>query len=219
MPDTLTITPGFLRQAIRDARYWREGHPERQAYSDWLTGAFRALHAEQRQDGASGPVQVRAYTRTPRHLNRPQHVGAHARGRPHGGGRGTERVAYRPRDENGLPAPLGTRPQPQIGGGAPVPGTTSLRPSPTSLDGLRGLGRMTRDSPRTRIRDLNEGEAQMRADFGALGPRNVQTHRNGTVVGELDGGATINMRLRSSDGRPTIEVQTPGRGPTGIYYE
>lgn len=38
------ITQADLRQAMRDARYWKPGHPERAAYSAWVTDGFRALN-------------------------------------------------------------------------------------------------------------------------------------------------------------------------------
>ena len=39
------ITEADRRQAMRDARYWQAGHPERAAFSAWVTDGFRALQS------------------------------------------------------------------------------------------------------------------------------------------------------------------------------
>jgi hypothetical protein len=55
------ITQADLRQAMRDARYWKPGHPERAAFNAWVTDGFRALNPP---DAAPrGAVWVKAYTR------------------------------------------------------------------------------------------------------------------------------------------------------------
>lgn len=57
----MPITEGALRRAMRDERYWRPWHPERTAFSNWVTGGFQAL-GKGEPDG-SGLVFVDSYTR------------------------------------------------------------------------------------------------------------------------------------------------------------
>ena len=61
MSDATIITSASLRQAMRDPRYWQQGHPERAGYSAWVTGGFQALHDAESEDRQV--VHVRAYTR------------------------------------------------------------------------------------------------------------------------------------------------------------
>jgi hypothetical protein len=63
MPETIPITAADLRQAMRDPRYWRPGHPEREGYRAWVGGAFRQLHEAEAQPGHDGMVWVGPYTR------------------------------------------------------------------------------------------------------------------------------------------------------------
>lgn len=61
MPRTIRVTEENLRAAMRDERYWRSGHPERQAFVEWVTSGYRGLYP---QDGATRiSVWVRAYVR------------------------------------------------------------------------------------------------------------------------------------------------------------
>jgi hypothetical protein len=53
---TLPINEAALREAMRDRRYWQPGHPERERYGAWVTGAAP-------DQGADTVVHVRAYER------------------------------------------------------------------------------------------------------------------------------------------------------------
>ncbi|MBP0465053.1 hypothetical protein J5Y09_14105 [Roseomonas sp. PWR1] len=55
------ITQAELREAMRDARYWKPGHPERAAFNAWVTDGFRALNP--RDAAPRAAVWVKAYTR------------------------------------------------------------------------------------------------------------------------------------------------------------
>ncbi|WPB86376.1 hypothetical protein [Sediminicoccus rosea] len=62
MAEFIHVTEESLRAAMRDPRYWRSGHPEREEYNRWVTEGWRAVVNE--GQGKGGVVQVRAYTRT-----------------------------------------------------------------------------------------------------------------------------------------------------------
>ena len=74
LPDPLTEES--LGEPIRDDRYWQRGHPERQAYRDFVTEGFKTFYAGRTfvRDGrgrlveadssvSGGTVHVRAHTR------------------------------------------------------------------------------------------------------------------------------------------------------------
>ncbi|MBY0337188.1 MAG: hypothetical protein K2X11_11280 [Acetobacteraceae bacterium] len=77
------MTEGDLRAAMRDPRYWQPGHPEREAWNNWVSEGYSALVREE-QGGGSGAVTVRPYTRTSD--GRREQVGGHSRSRPESGG-------------------------------------------------------------------------------------------------------------------------------------
>ncbi len=87
MADLVPVTEESLRAAMRDPRYWRSGHPERESYHRWVTEGWQAFVHE--GEGKNGIVHVRAYTRT--RNGKTEQVGAHTRADPPGG------------DENGRP--------------------------------------------------------------------------------------------------------------------
>jgi hypothetical protein len=61
MPAPVRITEADLRGAMREPRYWRSGHPERDAFARWVTGGWRALNPA---DGeVRSAVWVRPYIR------------------------------------------------------------------------------------------------------------------------------------------------------------
>lgn len=62
MTNLIPVTEESLRAAMRDPRYWRPGHPEREAYNHWVTEGWQAFVRE--GGGRKGVVHVRAYTRT-----------------------------------------------------------------------------------------------------------------------------------------------------------
>ena len=81
MAEFIHVTEESLRAAMRDPRYWRSGHPEREEYNRWVTEGWRAVVNE--GQGKGGVVQVRAYTRT--RNGKTEQVGAHTRADPPGG--------------------------------------------------------------------------------------------------------------------------------------
>lgn len=64
MPDPVPLSASDLRNAMRDPRYWRSGHPERADYHAWVTGAWQQLHAAESQPNSDGLVWVNPYSRT-----------------------------------------------------------------------------------------------------------------------------------------------------------
>lgn len=81
MSDVFEVTADSLRSAMRDPRYWRAGHPEREAYFRWVSEGWQA-HV-QGGEGRNGVVQVRAYSRT--RNGKTEDVAAHTRSGPPGG--------------------------------------------------------------------------------------------------------------------------------------
>ena len=58
-----------------------------------------------------------------------------------------------------------------------------------------------------------KGNAAAKADFNTLNPSNVRTYANGTIVGDLPNGATVNLHSASSlGGTPTVEIYYPTTG-------
>jgi hypothetical protein len=66
----------------------------------------------------------------------------------------------------------------------------------------------------------SQGNAAAQADFNALNPSNVRTYPNGTIVGDLPNGRTVNLHPSSSlGGTPTVEIFDPATGlRTKIRY-
>jgi hypothetical protein len=62
--------------------------------------------------------------------------------------------------------------------------------------------------------DLGTAEA----DFENMHPTQVRTYGNGTTVGELANGDTVNVRGHSDDGRPTLEIQHKNGTVTKVRY-
>lgn len=81
MADLIPVTEESLRAAMRDPRYWRSGHPEREAYGRWVTEGWEAVVKGEAAKG--GVVYVKAYTRT--RNGKTEHVAAHTRSDPPGG--------------------------------------------------------------------------------------------------------------------------------------
>lgn len=61
MANPIRITEADLRSAMREPRYWQNGHPEREAFTGWVRGGFGALHPK--DAAARGAVWVRPYRR------------------------------------------------------------------------------------------------------------------------------------------------------------
>lgn len=65
-----------------------------------------------------------------------------------------------------------------------------------------------------------KGDVTAKADFNSLNPTNVRTYPNGTVVGNLPDGRTVNLHPSSTlGGTPTVEIYDPSTGmSTKIRY-
>lgn len=79
MADRFIVTESSLREAMRDDRYWHAGHPERNAYVNWVGEGFQAL-VRAEQAGDRSVVHVRAYSRV--RDGRTEHVSDHLRSAP-----------------------------------------------------------------------------------------------------------------------------------------
>jgi hypothetical protein len=74
----IPIAERTLRAAVREPRYWHDGHPEREAFHAWVSQGWRDLVASPHRtaDGACVAF-VRAYTRV--RNGRTERVSAHTR--------------------------------------------------------------------------------------------------------------------------------------------
>ncbi len=55
-----------------------------------------------------------------------------------------------------------------------------------------------------------KGESAARADFEAMAPTNIRTYSNGTIVGDLPDGRTINLHPSTTlGGTPSVEIYDP----------
>ena len=55
-------------------------------------------------------------------------------------------------------------------------------------------------------------------DFYSLNPKNVKVRSDGKITGELSDGRQVNVRIESSDKRPTLEIQNTRNNYTKIRY-
>ncbi|WP_394020284.1 hypothetical protein [Anaerococcus cruorum] len=63
----------------------------------------------------------------------------------------------------------------------------------------------------------DDGKNSASGDFDKLKPKDIHNYPNGTKVGELPDGTKVNLRRKSSDGRPTVEIQ--GKWKIKIRYK
>ncbi|CAH0258700.1 hypothetical protein ROS9278_03339 [Roseomonas sp. CECT 9278] len=224
------ITQADLRQAMRDARYWKPGHSERAAYSAWVTDGFRALNPP---DAAPrNAVWVKAYTRDG-HV-----VAAHWRASPPrqatAGATSDQSSAMRPPGVSADIVEVGAlsrilrrlRRGPADGRGSG--GGTSSAPGrgrhPRRPDGEgRDLVDDLRSQPDTRrmdnLRDRVDqwdrpgGEAGRARDLESLRPDGPPTNTpDGRQIYRLQDGRTAVARPSTSpgsDGMPTLEIAEP----------
>ena len=58
-----------------------------------------------------------------------------------------------------------------------------------------------------------KGNDAAKADFDAMNPTNIRTYPNGTIVGDLPDGTTININPSTTlKGRPSLEIYDPVTG-------
>lgn len=77
-------------------------------------------------------------------------------------------------------------------------------------------GRETRG--RTTPWEKDGGQGQADRDFDGLGPKDVQPLPDGGRRGTLPDGRNVNVRPDSTDGRPTVEIQGPGKNRDKVRY-
>ncbi len=94
-------------------------------------------------------------------------------------------------------------------GGLSLPNQGSTIPLGNIVFSDSSQGTSGSTNNQTTINEKSGGFEQAQKDFQGLNPQNVRTYPNGTIVGDLPGGGTANVRENSSDGRPTLEVQNP----------
>jgi len=223
MADFVPVTEESLRAAMRDPRYWRSGHPEREDYNRWVTEGWQAFVRE--GQGKNGAVQVRAYTRT--RNGKTEQVGAHTRADPPGGdatdgsqsAAGQGNFAMPIRDSAGTTAP------------SPRPGITAASPTLVIFvggggDAKSGIVAGFEDSvavrtelghPRTAY-FVNEQRAPIMARIAAE-PKETRI----VLVGHRWGGDTAARAAAAlgQQGRPVdtlVTVNPVGRGLSDDYF-
>ena len=231
------ITHADLREAMRDARYWKPGHPERAAFNAWVTDGFRALYPS--DVAPRGAVWVKAYTRDG------HSVAAHWRGVPFGNGGANDIEGRAPsgRGTTGYDAPeavqanalgrlwdlLRRAPAGGRGPGAPPSGSRpnvqpgAQRRRMVDRDGRDRLEELI-ESPGTRRAgrvhsdrveqfDRPGGEAGRQRDLESLRPIGAPRDRgNGRVQYDLEDGRMAVVRPATharSNYEPTLEVFQP----------
>lgn len=236
------ITEADLRHAMRDARYWQAGHPERAAFSAWVTDGFRALHPG---DAASrSSVWVKAYTRNGRAVaahwrSAPAGQGAHDRSRDgpeNSGSVGDTPEIVQANALRNLLQMFRRGPPGGRGSGSP-PGA---RPAPErrrwpGRDGRDRVDEMRNDPATVRLQDAHsagtaqysrpEGAAGRQRDLEALNPIGQPEQLRGSTLKHFlaDGRIAItrNATGATSHGELTLEIaESIGSGrfsPTDLF--
>lgn len=224
MAKFIPVTEESLRAAMRDPRYWRSGHPEREEYNRWVTEGWRAVVNE--GQGKGGVVQVRAYTRT--RNGKTEQVGAHTRADPPGGDAkdGSESTG----DEGGFALPI----RDSAGSTAPSPRPGITAASPTLVIFVGGGGdskyRNVYDfqSSSDVIRDLGHRQsAYFGHDEASAIMTRIADEAQGTrivLVGHSWGGDTAAQVAGAlgQRGRPVdtlITVDPVGRGLSDDFFQ
>ena len=221
MSEKVPIDAAGLRAAVSDERYWRAGHPERDAWRAWVTDGFQAMYGSAARP-SGGVVYVRAYIRN----GLP--VAAHTRGAPSSAGEGgiNDRTAQPARGgqfetpgpvEVGFPGmPLRRR---NLLDDALVEPVTARRPEDGPLGGRRGVIPEGGGGYRPPSRPGQTPGSQA----PAISPRSQElmdmVAPGGQPVGVQRGGAEANIRTLPG-GQPGAEAMlgrlTQGRGAVDI---
>ncbi len=164
MSRIVRITESDLRGAIADERYWRVGHPERDAFQNWVGQGFRGLNPS---DGeARSTVWVRAYMRGG------HWVSAHFRRAPPHHQRYIQYVSFRVPDVGGglIPTPVQRGPmRPR----QPSRSTGGAQPGIEATPARRGTQRERREGSdgRDRVEELR---------------RDAETQHQGVLRNQID---------------------------------
>jgi len=233
MRNRIAVDAAQLRAAIADERYWKIGHPERAAWTAWVTDAFQSYYNDKNaSDGST--VFVRAYTRNGRE------VAAHTRTAPpskadkrshndEGVGSDNETMP----DDDAHPSAIlvmapppdeitGSRRRPplvptprEIGPIGRAPRTSRQRQDVIDQiePGGRPIGERHRGA-RPHVRTLPGGDQAARDTFNRLtaGRNSVDITPAGHLgrVVRIDGGATMSYRPTSASGGPAVDINIPG---------
>lgn len=232
MSRIIRVTERDLRAAMRDDRYWRPGHAEREGFVRWVSGGYGGLYP--RDGAAREAVWVRAYVRDGKT------VSAHWRSPPPGSG-GREAGAgggYGDPEQAGdgivpanwrsifRPRPGRAPPDGRSGGGDGIQRPRGRNPRREGADGrdpvddLRGLSDTRREpnlSGRVDQWSRPGGEAQRARDLERLRPQGAPEQMDeGVLRYRLEDGRIATARPSSSPGSggtPTLEIAQPiGRG-------
>jgi hypothetical protein len=231
MRQTISVTEQDLRGAMGEERYWRPGHPERAAFTAWVSGGFRGLYPA---DGpARGAVWVRPYVRDG------HRVSGHWRSPPEGGGspRGADDHRSWDGDDDEaefIPASLsrllrrGVRRAPadsDRGGTGPLRGR-GRNPRRPDVDGRDRVDDLRADTETRRERNLADradqwsrpgGEEARARDLERLGPVGPpEDLGSGVMRYTLQDKRTAVLRPSTSpgsDGLPTLEIAEPTTRP------
>jgi hypothetical protein len=229
MPSPIRITEPDLRQAMRDPRYWRSGHPEREAFGAWVTEGYRGLYPRDAAPRTS--VWVKPYTRE----GHP--VAGHWRRAPEGAD--DSAVATPPEANDGpdiIEADWRRSAWEWLRRGAPdgrgSGGRRGAQPTPPrrlipGRDGRDRINELRNDPATQRMPDVHNGVPQYSRPGGAAGRQRDIDSLN--PVGQPESLAAGRLRYRLEDGRiaisrpathrlsnaePTLEIFEPREGGT-----
>jgi pimeloyl-ACP methyl ester carboxylesterase len=223
MADVVPVTEEKLRAAMRDPRYWRFGHPEREAYNNWVTEAWQAFGRA--GEGKNGVVHVRAYTRT--RNGKTERVGDHTRADPPGGEETGGSEGKPPRDARALLVQTSDSATPP----SPRPGITANSPtlvifvggggdSKTSIvEGFAKSDGIKAELGNRRIEYFTHDQAAAIMAMIAAQPRGTRI----VLVGHSWGGDTVAQITAAlgRQGRPVdtlITVDPVGRGLSDEFF-
>ncbi len=228
------VTPASLRRFMSDPRYWDAGHPERAAFTGWVTQGFRALYRGNSHAKPDG-VWVSPYDRV--REGRLEHVSGYWRTARLSTDDGTEA-----QDEPGPPTndapqddretdneniiPIARRrdqpyQQPTLSEGGPSRAGGGARPSvgggsrslpPDLEEVLRPLEERSSPHSNNEVRTGAGNLQQRQADFERLTIPGTVRHvpEKNLSTGQMPGGYQVTIRGSEVSGSgPTLEISLP----------